>query len=195
MSDLEYSATRFKTDKLSHGYIPHYDRHFSSLRDLPGVEILEIGIFKGASVRMWKDWFPFASIEAIDIDPSCKQDFGTRVSVFIEDAKMFHPVHNYDVIIDDGSHTSDDITFCFSALWPWVKPGGWYIIEDWEVQFMPAWGSPRSGTNAVVQFHGMIDELLRGAPKTDEVHLDELGLAKTSEIHVYEQIAFLRKAP
>lgn len=190
---LEYSAKRFATDKLSHGYIEHYDRHLSPLRDLPGVEMLEIGIFKGASIRMWDDWFLTAEIDAIDIDPTCKADFGPAVNVYIEDAKMFHPVHNYDVIIDDGSHTSDDITFCFSALWNYVKLGGWYIIEDWEVQFMPAWGSARSGTNAVVQLHGVIDELLRGAPKTDEIHLDKQGLARTSEIHVYEQIVFIRK--
>ena len=37
---------------------------------------------------------------------------------------------DFDVIVDDGSHVDHDIFVSFAVLWPHVKPGGLYFIED-----------------------------------------------------------------
>lgn len=42
---------------------------------------------------------------------------------------------NFDVIIDDGGHHTDMIWHSFQLLWPTVKPGGFYFIEDLEHAF------------------------------------------------------------
>lgn len=40
---------------------------------------------------------------------------------------------NFDVIIDDGGHHNCQIWTSFQKLWPTVKPGGLYFIEDMQV--------------------------------------------------------------
>jgi hypothetical protein len=56
------------TDKGSttHGYLWHYDRILGHLRHEP-ISLLEIGIFRGASLRMWSRHFDVATIVGADI--------------------------------------------------------------------------------------------------------------------------------
>ena len=36
----------------------------------------------------------------------------------------------FDLVVDDGSHISEDVLGNFVHCWKWVKPGGFYVIED-----------------------------------------------------------------
>jgi hypothetical protein len=42
---------------------------------------------------------------------------------------------NFDVVIDDGSHVPEHQLISFESLWPAVKPGGLYIVEDLETNW------------------------------------------------------------
>lgn len=127
MTLTDLAATR-GTDKGDHGYCPHYEEHFAALR-LEPVTLLEIGVQSGASLRMWADWFPNAIVYGIDNDPAAVVNEG-RISTITCNVRTFDPDRLYDIVIDDGSHADADITEAFAILWPYVKFGGWYVVED-----------------------------------------------------------------
>jgi predicted O-methyltransferase YrrM len=135
-------AARFGTDKgtaavpsgLSpKGYTEHYEHLFGPLEVS---RLLELGVAKGASVRMWAAWLPDAIIIGVDKGPlpnvaelnvrlyrgrQADQDLLERL------AAAYGP---FDVVIDDGSHKAWDQLVSLEALWPHVRPGGFYAIED-----------------------------------------------------------------
>jgi cephalosporin hydroxylase len=84
-SDLEkYFRNNDKRliQKWNH-YFDIYEHHFSRFRNKE-VVILEIGIFQGGSLQMWKDYFgPKAKIYGIDINPKCKDLEEENIKIFI----------------------------------------------------------------------------------------------------------------
>ena len=144
MRTLNEIATELGTDKASfgHNYVEKYERQLSEYKDKP-FKLLEIGIDKGYSIKMWKEYFTKAEIYAIDIID--KTEYAEdRVNIlvgsqndvkFLEDTnKQFGP---FDVIIDDGSHINEDMTISFVTLFPLLKPGGLYIVEDLHACYWP----------------------------------------------------------
>ena len=56
----------FETDKFSHGYIPIYEKYFKECKNV--LNVLEIGIYNGGSLRYLSNYFPNAIIHGIDIE-------------------------------------------------------------------------------------------------------------------------------
>ena len=121
-------------------YFDIYHRHFSPLRHRNNLVILEIGIYSGGSLDMWRDYFgPSATIYGVDIEPVCRtherpcthvlignqadQKFWRRV---IADGTLPPP----DIVIDDGGHTPDQQRVTLEELLPYIRPGGVYLCED-----------------------------------------------------------------
>lgn len=130
----------YATDKYwVHGYTRQYDRHFAHLRDKP-VKLLEIGVFRGASLLLWKEAFPKGQIFGLDKNTAIWQKFlkgQDRIKVFVgkqEDETFLKsqviPAGPFDVIIDDGGHSPLEQIASFNALWPHLAPGGIYVLED-----------------------------------------------------------------
>lgn len=126
------------TDKSSHthGYLAVYDRVLQPLRRRP-VRLLEIGVLNGASLRMWRDYFPRGRIVGLDRDSAALAQAGERIKVFLADqsdapamAALVRRLGVFDIIIDDGSHIWSHQIETLRALLPLVKPGGFYIVED-----------------------------------------------------------------
>ncbi len=125
------------TDKSSveHDYARQYERAFAGFRDEP-VEVLEIGVADGSSLRMWEQFFTRAKIIGVDIIPGCVNYAGGRKSVEI--GSQADPVfleglrakYSPKIIIDDGSHQADHIKLTLQYLFPVLQPGGCYVIED-----------------------------------------------------------------
>ena len=109
-------------------YFEIYDRHFSAYRDKE-IVILEIGVFQGGSLQMWKNYFgPKAKIYGIDIDPDCKKFEEENIEIFIgsqSDKKFLRKLKNeippIDILIDDGGHTMNQIKTSFLELFDQVK--------------------------------------------------------------------------
>jgi len=120
MKSLKEIATFFGTDKAvnhknhgeAHEYCDFYDYHLSSIR-LEKLKIFEIGIFDGASLKTWEEYFPNSTICGVDIliEPqsvlinqgrinSYKLDAGDR-SQLEQFISRYGP---FDIVIDDGSH-------------------------------------------------------------------------------------------
>jgi hypothetical protein len=110
--------------------------------------ILEIGIgykdlmepfvpqyIHGASLRMWRDYFPDAEIYACDILPETLINDGRIHSIEVDQSKASDlekllPWGPFDVIIDDGSHLPLHQIFTAKFLLPHLSRGGMYVIED-----------------------------------------------------------------
>lgn len=152
-------AIHHGTDKWgAHFYTPIYEELFRSRRDQP-VRLLEIGVggydyqrVGGASLAMWRDYFPFATVVGFDIHAK-RLDLGPRVTVlqgsqsdpaFLQRLAADHGP--FDIIIDDGSHAPKDVVASFLGLFPALGDGGLYVVEDVQTAFWPAFGGdPRSG--------------------------------------------------
>ena len=74
-----YYSHRARLAYKWHHYLELYDRHLSRFRGRP-VRILELGIFSGGSLQIWKSYFgEHAAIHGVDIDPSCAQFVEERI--------------------------------------------------------------------------------------------------------------------
>lgn len=45
-----------------------------------------------------------------------------------------------DIVIDDGSHVSRHVLTRFRAVFPHLRPGGKYVIEDLQTSYWPSFG-------------------------------------------------------
>jgi tetratricopeptide (TPR) repeat protein len=134
---LDELGIRRVTDKssLQHNYLINYERLFAPFRDA-AITLLEIGVFNGASLKLWEDYFPRATIVGVDIQERCRQYAGGRRIVEIAsqaDSNEMMAVglkYRPTIVIDDGSHQADHILITFDALYPKLAEGGIYIVED-----------------------------------------------------------------
>lgn len=123
-----------------HHYFDVYTRHFERFRDRP-VTMLEIGVFRGGSLRMWKQYFhPDSTIVGIDVDESCQAYEIAKENVFVRIGSQADPAFlaavngefgPFDIILDDGSHKTHHQIVSFGALFrDALKDGGCYMVED-----------------------------------------------------------------
>lgn len=141
---LKELFNKYGCDKSSkHGYDTVYQPLFEPLQNKE-INILEVGVFKGASTRAFYEFFPKANIYALDIfvrtsakdievlrENRChwlKAD-STNPSVRSQ-IKTAFPNVEFDIILDDGLHTPKANAQTFNNLRPLLKEGGLYIIED-----------------------------------------------------------------
>jgi hypothetical protein len=117
-----------------------YYRWFEPLRLVPDLRYLELGVYLGNSLRAMHDYFPLAArLVGVDIDPACAEltfeSKNTHVLIGSQDdrqllthvSRMHGP---FDVILDDASHEGALTIASFKILFPLLKDGGLYVIED-----------------------------------------------------------------
>lgn len=149
---LDEIAIHHQTDKASqfsrtwakpHDYCRHLERFFAPMRDHP-LKLLEIGVGGGESIRTWLEYFPNAHVVGVDLvektntwnTPGSKLHHRYKFCQGDQSSKTFWECFiadfgkNWDIIIDDGSHTGEHIITTFYALWPHVMSGGLYEVED-----------------------------------------------------------------
>jgi hypothetical protein len=120
---------------LGWDYLRHYEAVFAEFRDKK-FNLLEIGVGRGPSLRMWKWFFPNADITGIDIKAGCARHAGERITVEIgsqTDPAFLDRICERappTIIVDDGSHQHEHIIFSFQHLLSKLAPGGMYVIED-----------------------------------------------------------------
>jgi hypothetical protein len=132
------AARLFPTDKISyHGYFPAYREIAARLG--PAGRVCEIGVEGGASLKMWQALFPAGLVAGVDIRPGATWPEGTVKVVSGQDAgdlparlREVSP-GGFDLIVDDASHDGALTRRTWELLWPLVRPGGCYVIEDWDV--------------------------------------------------------------
>jgi hypothetical protein len=197
---LDTLGMLYGTDKsmLRQNYLDHYERLFAGLRD-EVFTLLEIGIYTGASLALWRTYFRYAKIVGVDIDPRCGRYAGDRIKVEIgsqADGQFLGQVvarHRPTIIIDDGSHQSEHQIFTFETLFPQLPAAGHYIIEDLSNE-----PSPLHGVSGAAYF-GKLQEGLaaRWRPSADYAGLPAWALlTDISEIVSFRgAVAFHKASP
>lgn len=139
---LDELALKYGTDKSSrdHGYTRHYEQIMGPFRGR-SILLVEIGVASGASLLMWREYLGIqARIVGIDIrsDGETLSRCGEAdIGIFMGDQRngkflnrLIDKIGSPDVIIDDGGHKSSEQIPSFSILFPRLKSGGIYIVED-----------------------------------------------------------------
>ncbi len=136
-----------KTDKgaAGHHFTEVYELFFSPLKST-AAKVFEIGIAGGGSLEMWRDYFPKATVYGIDIYPKSEMD-SDRIKTFVADqadrgqlaAFIDKFGGGYDIIIDDGGHAMDQQQISLGYLFRYVRPGGYYVIEDVHTSLPEIW--------------------------------------------------------
>ena len=207
--NLNKLATIHDTDKWNfHWYTQHYMRHFSKIR-LKKMKILEIGIggYKnpkagGDSLRMWKHYFPFSQIHGIDIyDKSFHQEsriFIHQGSQIDEDflIKLIDDFGPFDIIIDDGSHINEHVIKSFNILFPKMKNGGIYVVEDTQTSYWSDYGGDSENLNntntMLFYFKSLTDKLNYFEYAKENQRPDEFD-NKIVGMNFYHNLVFIEK--
>jgi len=196
-SNLNALARLWGTDKAPghHGYTRHYAHHLRGRRRR--IEcVLEIGIGceadpagGGNSLRMWRNYFPSATIYGVDLYEKWF-DTETRIIALKADQSDAYSLSQavagcpaFDLVVDDGSHVGAHIITTFDVVFPMVKPGGYYVIEDLETSYLPTYGGGPPGTPDTAA--ALTKKLL------DDVNVGPLPIAA---IHAYSGLVLIEKA-
>jgi len=136
----------YDTDK-GHNYLKYYEAFFEIYRSSV-VVLLELGMHRGGSMQMWRDYFPHGKIVGVDIN-EVEIENPDRIFTYQGDAtqpdflqrvKTDHGISQFDLIIDDASHMGRDAEASFNMLFKnHLAPGGIYVVEDWGTGYMPDW--------------------------------------------------------
>ena len=132
------------TDKASHdhNYLNFYEKNLRHLRAEKFL-LLEIGVYEGHSLFTWGSYFQAATVVGLDPDPAAKSKstmpnthvrIGNvgRLEVLDKLSKEFGaPL----IIVDDGTHYWHSQIEALRYLWPRLRPGGVFIMEDVHTSF------------------------------------------------------------
>ncbi len=139
-------------------YLPIYERHLSHLRRR-SFTLVEAGIWKGDSLKMWRRAFPKANIIGVDLaEPEGFEPLPgvTIVTGDQSDPELFARIRRdvaprgFDVVIDDASHDAAPTAGMLQAVFPThLVPGGLYFIEDWGTGYWETWGDGRTPSRAI----------------------------------------------
>jgi hypothetical protein len=118
-------------------YFDVYQRHLSKFVGRE-VHVVEIGIYSGGSLSLWKDYFgDQCHIYGVDIEEACRTYESDRIRVMIGDqadrtfwAEFKKSVPIVDVVIDDGGHLAEQQLVTLEELLPHIRWGGVYLCED-----------------------------------------------------------------
>ncbi len=200
MSNLIEIASKYKSTKKMMGFIDIYNYYFNTIKD-KNLNIFEIGVETGESLRMFSDYFNKSNIVGLDIE---NKDYNIeRVEIFCGDQsdkkilnRIIEKYKTFDVIIDDGSHKNKDVINSFNHLFPYLKFGGLYVIEDLQTSYIPNWGGDGVNLNNKKTTMNFIRSL------ADRMHYQDIdnpfyqkhdfdGLIEF--VHIYRNIAFIKK--
>jgi hypothetical protein len=181
-----------------HHYLDVYERHFAPYRDKEFF-LLEIGVDDGGSLELWRRYFdPKATIVGIDLKPTCATHVDPENHVRIgpqEDPdflkKVIEEFGRPDIILDDGSHFSDHQLASFSILFPYLKQGGLYAIEDVHTSYWPVYGGGYKHKGTVIELtKRIIDDMhawYHNRP-TKTLARDEIP-----GVHIYDSVVVFEK--
>jgi len=158
----------FVSNKWVH-YFFIYDKLFYEYRkgNQP-LTLLEIGVNRGGSLEIWKKYLPEGSmIHGVDINPKCKEiNFSKNIFFHLGNAadrnfmeKTFKDIE-FNVIIDDGSHICSEVIETFKIMFPKIKNGGLYVVEDLHTSYWKNYGGGiRKKGTSIEYFKNIVEAL------------------------------------
>jgi cephalosporin hydroxylase len=129
-------------------YFERYEPYFMPLQAKP-VSVLELGVYKGVSLKVFASFFKEGLVVGVDIHDQ-PIDFSGFCNIVFEHGDQRntaqlaaiserHAPSGWDIVIDDASHYGGWSLLSFQALFPRLKNGGLYIVEDWATGYYDDW--------------------------------------------------------
>lgn len=206
---LNALAIYYGTDKWNyHWYTQHYQKYFLPFRNKK-IKLLEIGVggysnnaIGGESLRMWDKFFKSGKIYGLDIIDKTNFSSG-KIKILQGDQsdqsllkKISAEYGPFDIIIDDGSHINDHVITTFKILFPLMKEGGIYVVEDTQTSYWENFKGDRKNLNnpetMMNYFKSLLDEInYREYLDADQV--PSYFAQNIKSIHFYPNLIFIFK--
>ncbi len=196
------------SDKWS-SYLIEYERLFNEFKD-KSVSLLEIGVQNGGSLEIWAKYFPNARyLTGCDINENCRKLAfdDPRITVFVGDANsdeiqsaIIQRVERFDVIVDDGSHRSDDIVKSFARYFPLLNQGGIFLAEDLHCSYWKDFEGGLFNPLSSISFFKALSDIINhehwGIPETRNALLENFTICygvefSDSDLSEIQSIEFL----
>jgi hypothetical protein len=139
MSLISLIDDRFTDKNTIHFYIDTYEKLFQNKKN-EYVNILEIGILEGGSIKLWRDYFVNGKIHAVDINLNhLKSDIlnDKQITIYGKHNAYEHNFINahlsdikFDYLIDDGPHSLESMIFFIQNYTKLLTDDGVLVIED-----------------------------------------------------------------
>ena len=163
MGKLDKIGLKHKTDKASdhHDYLNFYEKRLRGYESSPFV-FFEVGVYFGSSIRMWSEFFQNSTVVGIDTEPRSITDYPSNAAIRVGDASdvtflsgILKEFGEPTIVIDDGSHRWDHQIITFQYLFPFLRSGGTYVIEDIDTSF-GGYGDEFSGYSQISAFEYIV---------------------------------------
>ena len=196
-----FYAHRGRLSVKWHHYFELFDRYFSRFRGKQ-VNVLEIGVFQGGSLQVWKKYFgERAAIHGIDLRPVSPElsDEGITVHIGDQDDASFlkrvaGEMGRIDIVVDDGSHRSPDQILAFETLYPLVSGDGLYVCEDTHTSY---WAEFQGGYRHLGSFieyaKTFVDKLHAWYIEDASEDRDETFARSTLGVSFYDSLVVIEK--
>ena len=188
-----------------------YDDFFASVPDWRPRRIFELGIFRGGSAVLLAELFEPDRLVAVDFAPAESADAATQrqLARWLQagdhaervrfhwntdqsDARRLRALVReelggaIDLVVDDASHRYEPSVRSFEALFPYVCPGGWYVLEDWSWAYNPTFQDI---------WHPYVLDVPLTQLVSDFVLAAAAAPAVVSAVRIAGQLAFVQRGP
>ncbi len=181
-------------------YFEIYDNFFKRYKN-QAVTILEIGVYQGGSLNMWRNYFgQNAEIYAIDINEECKQFETDNTKIFIgsqEDRNFLKLVKSkipkVDILIDDGGHSMSQQIVSFEELYDHIKDDGIYLCEDLHTSYWASYGGGYKNPKSFIEYSKhFIDYINAWHSNDDNLRVNDFTRS-TYSLHYYDSVLVIEK--
>ena len=166
------------------------------------VSFLEIGVYKGGSIGLWKGYFSAGSkLTFLDIDPACKELAlaGTTIEVgeqedttFLERVAKEHGP--FDLIVDDGGHKMSQQRTSFQYLFQHLKPRGLYVVEDTHTSYWPGFGGGfRAKSSFIEAMKDLVDRMHSWYTDQDDIFPMHVAAKLVRSVRFYDSIVVVER--
>lgn len=196
-ADRTDDRTLFKMDH----YLDIYDRVLAGWQGR-AISFLEIGVYKGGSMRMWRDYFaPDARLTFLDLDPACLSLELPGTDIRIGDqadpvflATVARDRGPFDIVVDDGGHQMHQQTTSFRELWPHLNDRGLYVVEDTHTSYWPGFGGGHRAPGSFIEFaKDLIDQMHSWYTEDDAGFPLHPMAAQIGEVRFFDSMVVIEK--
>lgn len=151
---------------------------------------------------MWKKYFGRkAKIIGVDIDPRCKSLKEDQITIRIGDQedrvflkKLVKEIGPIDVVIEDGGHTMGQQIATFEEIYPHVKEGGVFLIEDLHTSYWHEYGGGYRKAGTFIEYaKALVDKLHAWHSRDSESFTVDDFTTSTKSMHFYDSIIVFEK--
>lgn len=185
--------------KLVH-YTEGYERFFSKYRGRK-VTLLEIGVCKGGSLQMWKNYLgEKARIIGLDIDPECKKLEEENIEIYIGDQEsrkflrsLKKKIGQVDIIVDDGGHTMEQQIVSFEELFDSLSEDGVYLCEDCQTSYWSSYNGGYKEENTFIEYSKNLIDGLNAQYIGKDAQKEFKNNANIKSLTFYDGMVFIEK--